>query len=138
LKVLLDTDVLLDVALARPNYGPESRAVVEWCYHLPQTAVVAWHTISNLFYLLRAARSDSVARAFIHELMDFVDVAAGGRLEVRQALQLPLADFEDALQVAAALSAGSDFIITRNVRHYRRSPLPAVTPRAFLHKFSVK
>jgi predicted nucleic acid-binding protein len=53
---------------------------------------------------------------------------------VKQALTLPLRDFEDALQVAAALSGGADFIITRNIRDFGRSPLPVVTPSHFLRK----
>jgi len=126
----------MDVALGRSDFGPTSRALLEWCQQTPQMAVVAWHTISNLFYLLHAACSDSFARAFVGDLLEFMDVIAGGRTQVRQALQLEIKDFEDALQVAAALTAGVEIIVTRNRRDYRASPIPALAPVAFLRRFA--
>ncbi len=66
--------------------------------------------------------------------MQFVSVASGGREAVRQALLIPMRDFEDALQVAAALTGGAEVIVTRNRRDFARSPLPAVTPSQFLRK----
>lgn len=136
MRILLDTDVLMDVALGRPGFGPESRAVLEWCQHTPQTTVVAWHTISNLFYLLSAARSRSFARAFLGELLNFAVVASGGTESVRQALTMPMTDFEDALQVAAAISGDAGFIVTRNVADYRGSSIPALTPADFRRRFT--
>jgi predicted nucleic acid-binding protein len=138
LKILVDTDILMDVALGRGDFGPDSRAMVDWCEQTPQTAVVAWHTVSNLFYLIRAARSDSFARSFIKELLNFAAVASGGTEGVRQALALRMNDFEDALQVATAISGHADYIITRNIADYRGSVIPALTPREFLTRFATE
>jgi predicted nucleic acid-binding protein len=135
LKILLDTDVLMDVALGRADFGPDSRALLEWCEHLPQTGVVAWHTVSNLFYLLRAARSDAFTRSFLANLLNFTAVVSGGTESVRHALHAPMRDFEDALQVAAAVAGQADYIITRNVPDYRGSIVPAMRPREFVIRF---
>ncbi len=136
MKVLLDTDVLMDVALARPDFGPNSRALIEWCQHAPQTAAVAWHTMSNLFYLLGAARSSSFARLFLGHLLEFAIVASGGTESVRHALTMRMNDFENALQVAAAISIDAEFIVTRNIGDYRGSVIPVLTPRNFLLQFA--
>jgi predicted nucleic acid-binding protein len=135
LKILVDTDVLMDVALGRPDFGPDSRAVVDWCEQTPGTAVVAWHTVSNLFYLICASRSDSFARSFISDLIKVVTVTSGGTEGVRQALAIRMNDLEDALQVAAAISGSVDHIVTRNTTDYRGSVIPALTPREFLRRF---
>jgi predicted nucleic acid-binding protein len=135
LKVLLDTDVLMDVALGRPDFGPNSRAVVDWCEQTPETALIAWHTVSNLFYLICAARSDSFARSFIGDLIKVMKVTSGGTEGVRQALAMRMNDLEDALQVAAAISGRADHIITRNTADYRGSVIPALSPRQFLRRF---
>ena len=74
------------------------------------------------------------AGAFISDLVQFVSVASGGREAVRQALLIPMRDFEDALQVPAALDGGAEVIMTRDLRDFARSPLPAVTPAQFLRK----
>ena len=90
------------------------------------SACVAWHTVANIHYV--AARSGVDARGFLAALTRFVEVAAGGAEAVRYAASLPMADFEDALQVAAARAAGASHVVTRNLGDYRRSPIPAVAP----------
>ncbi|HMJ06945.1 MAG TPA: PIN domain-containing protein [Chthoniobacterales bacterium] len=135
MRLLLDTDVLLDVAMAREPFGPDSRSVLHWCHDSPHSAVLAWHTVANLYYLIAGARNDGVARQFISGLLDFSEIASTGKAAVRHALTLRMRDFEDALQVAAALSADVQFIVTRNLSDYRGSPLPAITPREFIKRF---
>jgi len=93
-----------------------------------------WHTISNVYYVLRPAQGNVTARKFISDLLAFCDVAVGGTQAVRQALTLQMNDFDDALQVAAAASACADWIVSRNVRDYRGSPIPVLQPRDFLSR----
>jgi predicted nucleic acid-binding protein len=77
-KLLLDADVLLDTALRREPFAAESDRLIQWCQETPQAALVAWHSISNLYYLLRAAHSNAGAREFITDLMRFAVVAVAG------------------------------------------------------------
>lgn len=127
MKILLDTDILLDVALRRAKFFEASAAVLEWAESEPGEAAVAWHSLSNIAYLLRPD-----AREFINGLLAFVEVPAAGTNAARQALQFPMHDFEDALQAASALFFQASYIITRNVGHYRNSPVPALPPKDFL------
>jgi predicted nucleic acid-binding protein len=129
MKILLDTDVLLDIALRREEFFEESARVLEWAEGAPGQAAVAWHSLSNLAYLIRPD-----ARPFLRELLEFVEVAAVGTDDARRALDLPLGDFEDALQVSAALAFGASFLVTRNLAHYRRAAVPAVSPVQFLKR----
>ena len=136
MKLLLDADILLDTALRREPFSAESDQVVQWCQETPHSGLVAWHSISNLYYFLRPGLGDAKTRGFISDLVQFVSVASGGTEAVRQALLIPMRDFEDSLQVAAALSGGAEVIVTRNIRDFSRSPLPAVTPGQFLRRLS--
>ncbi len=43
-----------------------------------------------------------------------------------------MADFEDALQVAATIACAADIILTRNTDEFKASTLPAMTPEEFL------
>jgi predicted nucleic acid-binding protein len=128
MKLLIDTDVLLDVALGREPHVQASAAVLKWV-EAGGKAAVASHSIANCAYLLKNARP------FLRALMQIVDVAPVGKNEGRRALDLPMTDLEDALQVAAAESWGADLIITRNLRDYRRSPIKAISPNDFVKKF---
>ncbi len=127
MRILVDTDVLLDVALGRPAFRDDSGQVLAWAEAVPGRAAVAWHSLSNLAYLVRPD-----ARPFIKDLLAFVDVAEVGTQAMRSALALSMNDLEDAMQTVAALAFESDHIVSRNTRDYRNSPVPALTPRAFL------
>ena len=130
--MLLDTDVLIDVALdRRPHSGPSSE-LLDRVERGSRRAYVAWHTVSNFYYLVTSERGDSDTRDFIAELVRFVAVAPTDTAALRYAVSLPMADFEDAMQVAAARACGARHIVTRNVRAFARSPIPALTPREAL------
>lgn len=135
MKVVVDANVLLDVALDRREFVTESKEVVVWCQQTAGSAMMAWHTVSNVYYVLRGARNDGFARRFISDMLQFGGIAGGDAEAVRRALSLAMGDFEDALQVAAAIAAHAQWIITRNVADYRGSPLPAITPRDFVRRF---
>jgi predicted nucleic acid-binding protein len=138
LKILVDTDVLLDVALDRKAFVDESSAVLEWCQQTPGGALIAWHTVSNIYYILRVARNDAKGREFVADLLGFTGVASGGTESVRHALTMRITDFEDAMQVAAAMSGNADLIVTRNVADYRHALIPAITPQEFRMRFGQK
>lgn len=130
--ILLDTDVLIDVALdRRPHAGPAVQ-LLDRIEHGAESATIAWHSVSNLYYIVAPARGGIRTRDFIVELTRFVAVAATGAEAIRYAAQLPMADFEDAMQVAAARACGARHIVTRNVRDYERSPIRAVVPQEAL------
>ena len=126
--ILLDTDVLIDVALDRHPHSEPASALLDRLEHGAESAAIAWHTVSNFYYLVAPARGGADTREFIVELIRFVDVAVTGTEAVRYAAALPMEDFEDALQVAAARACSARHIVTRNVRDYRRSPIPAIDP----------
>lgn len=126
MKVLLDTDILLDVALRRAEFVNDSAAVLSWAEANPGSAAVAWHSIANLAHLIRPD-----GREFIRDLLEFVDVAGVDTDDMRAALGFPMKDLEDAMQASAALAFGARHIITRNLPDYRKSPVPALNPSAF-------
>ena len=94
---------------------------------------VLWQIRSGKFFSLH-----QLAREVVTGLLTWTRVATTGHNDAVQALQLPMADFEDALQVSAAQACGADYIITRNGRDFVKSPLPALSPEEFLARHPVK
>ena len=130
--ILIDTDVLIDLALDRdPHAGPASE-LLDYLEIRHRRAFVAWHSLSNFYYLVAPARGRQSTREFLVGLTRFLAVAPSDTDALRFAAQLPMKDFEDALQVAAARACGASFIATRNTGDYRRSPIPALSPSAVL------
>jgi predicted nucleic acid-binding protein len=130
MKILVDTNILLDVAQVRAEFFADSEKVLRWCEANPGSGMVAWHSISNLNYVLR--KNPQQAREYIEDLVEFLEVVQTGTPQVKHALVLLMTDFEDALQVSAAVAGGVDVIVTRNARHFRGSPVPVQTPAEFL------
>ena len=130
--ILLDTDVLIDVALDRRPYANFASELLDRIEHGAESACIAWHSVSNLYYIVAPARGGASTRDFIVELTRFVGVAITDTETLRYAAALPMADFEDAMQVAAARACGARHIVTRNVRDYERSPIRAVDPQEAL------
>ncbi len=130
MKLLLDINIILDVVFDRPG-EPASSALIATCSQQNQ-ARLAWHSVSTLSYLIEREKDAATARAVIADLLAWAQVTTTGHSNALQALQLPMADFEDALQVAAAQACGAKYIITRNVRDFMKSPITAITPEKFL------
>jgi predicted nucleic acid-binding protein len=129
-RILIDTDVLLDVALNRRPYVEDSAEVLRWA-EKGGAACVAWHSLSNCAYLLA-----NDGREFLATLLDLVDVAPTSRQEAQSALHFPMKDLEDALQAEAALAWKAEYVITRNLKDYRHSPVPALSPPQFIAQLS--
>lgn len=132
--ILIDTDVLIDLALDRAPHAEPAAELLTRLERRTRRGFVAWHTLSNFYYLVSPSRGREDVRSFLADLTRFVVVAPTDTEALRYATDLPLGDFEDALQVAAAVSCGAAFIATRNVRDFRRSPVPARTPVELLEE----
>jgi predicted nucleic acid-binding protein len=130
--VLIDTDVLIDVALDRRPFSDSAGRLLDAVQERHADGYVAWHSISNFYYMVAPRKGSPRAKEFIHDLLQFVDVSLTGTRDVFYAIRLPMADFEDALQSAAAVPCHADVIATRNFRDYKNSPVPARTPQAVL------
>ena len=128
MRLLIDCDVLLDVCLARDPHFESSGAVIRWAQHHPGRAAVAWHSCSNLAYLAPG----KLSRSFLRDLVEFVVIPPLDTRSLLAALDLPMSDLEDAMQVAAAQKFSATKIATRNLTHFSKSPVPAVHPKELL------
>ena len=133
MRLLIDINVLLDVALQRPG-APASARLLTLCGRQHE-GWLAWHSIATLACLIERQQSAISGRDFIRGLLVWADVAKTGRSDAQAALELPMRDFDDALQAAAAMACGAQFIITRNERDFKTSPVPALNPDAFLRQY---
>ena len=113
---------------AREPHAQHSAAVLRRA-EAGGSAAVAWHTLTHCAYVLEGG-----GRPFLERLLRLVEVAPVGSADARRALGLPMSNIDDACQAAAALAWAADVIVTRNLAHYRRSPVRALSPAAFIKK----
>ncbi len=135
MKLLIDTDVLIDVALNRIPHSQYSGRILDSAQQKFFEAFIAWHSIANFYYLVSSPKSNKKAKEFIGDLLKFVRIAPTRTEDAVFALKLPVSDFEDALQIAAAKVCDAKFVLTRNIKHFRKSPIPALTPKGFCEHY---
>jgi predicted nucleic acid-binding protein len=128
IRALLDTDVILDLVLARAPFVEDAAAL--WIENEQRrfAAYVAPITPINVFYIVRKIKGAAVAHEAVDILVATLHVCAIDQQVLRSALSISMADYEDAVQVAAATSHQLDAIVTRNIKDYTNAPIP-VFPR---------
>ena len=127
-RILIDLNVILDVVQARVPHHRISAAVLAAAEQGFVEGWIAAHSVTTLYYLYARSRSQATARATLTMVLEFLRVAPVDEAVIRKALALPYQDFEDAVQMAAALAIGATCIVSRNVKDFRHGPLPVYTP----------
>ena len=135
MKIVLDTNVVLDVLLERkPFSGPAAR-IFGLAEQSEITGILCATTVTTIDYLLNQSTSPAAARQILWNLLSLFEVAAVNRLVIERALRSAIRDFEDAIIDEAGQLAGADCIVTRNGQDFLRSPLRVLDPREFLAQF---
>ena len=129
-RILLDTNILLDVVLARKPHAEAGEALWEMIEEHNAEGRLAAHAITTFYYLLRKERDHVRAKHAVHSLLQVFKVATVDGPVIHEAFQMPGSDFEDCVTAAAAHRSGCAFIVTRDPRGFRASPVEAVTPQA--------
>jgi len=81
-----------------------------------------------LFYLIAKDKSPEQARVTITSMLQFLKIAPVDQATIEQALTFPYRDFEDAVQMAAAMRIHADYLLTRNVKDFQPAPLVVIQP----------
>lgn len=132
MKLLLDINVLLDVVLAREPWAEAAAHLLSAVEAGRASGVVAGHTLTTIHYIVGQKEGRAKATQAVSDLLRILDVVPIERTDFHQAMVLDMNDFEDAVQAAAALKVDAGYIVTRNERDFRSSPVPAMQPSAVL------
>ena len=127
MRLLLDTNVLLDIVLERLPWASEGALLLDAIERGQATGYMASHAVTTLYYVIGRARDRRVATTAVSDLLGLLHVVPLDTHDFQHALVLGLTDFEDAVQAAASLKIGADYIVTRNEKDFAGAP---VTPRS--------
>ena len=128
LKALIDLNIVLDVLQKRNPFYETSASILASAETGRIQGYLAAHSITTLFYLIQKDKSRAEARATITSLLQFLTIAPVDQTTIEQALNLDYQDFEDAVQMIAAVHCKADCLITRNSRDYQPALLPVFQP----------
>jgi len=125
-------NVVLDVVQKREPHYAASAAVLACVVTGQCQGALPAHAVTTLYYLVVRYQNKKKAGETVSWLLRYFDIAPVGHEELLRAHALQWPDFEDAVVAVSAAAACCDWIVTRNLRDFADSPVPAVTPEEFL------
>lgn len=134
MRALIDTNILMDVFFEREPHVKASAKLWQACEDGTCEGFISPLTPVNIYYIAQKRISKSEARKLVAETLKVFSVAPIGANELQEALQSRTVDYEDAVQISAAVASGLDAVVTRNASDYANSPLPVYSPDEFLEQ----
>ena len=135
MKVLIDTNILLDVLYNRPGLIGTSKTVWKLCEAGKLDGTVCALSVVNISCIMRKQLTPLQVRAVVKELDVIFRISGLEAADLRMANLLPMNDVEDAVQAACAQRVGAQFIVTRNLKDFSNSPVSAIKPEELLAMF---
>jgi predicted nucleic acid-binding protein len=133
-KILIDTNIVLDLLLERDPFVETAIALFQQIELGNLEGAIAATTITNIFYIIRKTEGRDVTLAAIHRLLIGLQFCNVDRQTVETALSLGLKDFEDSIQLACATLNQLDGIVTRDHQDFMGSNLPIYSPDELLNQ----
>jgi predicted nucleic acid-binding protein len=127
-KVLVDTNVVLDVLLDRQPFAKSAARIFAFVEESKIEGFLCATTVTTVDYLLGQALAPAKARQALRQLLHLFEIAPVNRPVLEQALQSRISDFEDAVLEQSARLVGADAIATRNVRDFEKSSVTVFDP----------
>ena len=134
MRALIDGNVLLDVLQNRTEHVDASAKVWKLCETDLMEGYVSALTFADLVYIMRKELTPEKIRDVLKKLTLIFHLTDLSASDMVKAADMLWDDYEDAIQAATAERVHAEAIITRNIRDFRQSPVPALTPREFLER----
>lgn len=128
MKALIDTNIIIDILGKREPFYQDALHVFRLCELRRLEGVVSATSITDIAYILRKFAPPEAVMDSLKTLLAIMDIASVTKADILSAMELPMPDFEDAVQAACAKRIKADVIITRNIKDFRGSPVKAVMP----------
>lgn len=137
MKILLDTNIILDIALERQPYFDKSEQVLSLVEQQHLLGYVSASTFSDLYYIIRKSKGREAALDFLRRIATVCQIAVVNQAAISMALAANFRDFEDAIQYSTAVINQLDAIVTRNTQDFTNVTLPILTPTQLIEELGI-
>lgn len=137
MKILFDTNVIVDVLQQRQPWFPKASELVMAVAEEKITGCLTAKQITDLYYFSRRQFSgqpdaELKARAIIEKLLSLFELIDTQASDCLNALAINNGDYEDSVLISAARRTAVDYIVTRNRRHFQDSGVRISDPGILL------
>ena len=135
MRILIDTNIILDIMQKREPFFTDSYRVLRGAIESDTECLIFASSATDIFYMLRKSLgSAQAAKDQLEQLAQLVTFADVQGMDIHTALMRAMPDFEDAVVDAVAERSGASYIVTRNIKDFAGSVVPAILPADFLKK----
>ncbi len=128
MKILIDTNIILDVLCNRKDFAEDSLKVFKYCEAHQITGYTSALSIPNIVYIMRKELDQNRIREILTSLTAIFSVVDLRETDLMKAAELEFGDYEDALQSICASRIKANYIVTRNIKDFTNSIVPAIKP----------
>ena len=128
MKILIDTNVILDVLCNRKEFIEDSLKVFKYCEANQITGYISALSIPNIVYIMRKELDNERIKEILATLTTIFSVVDLRQNDLIKAADLDFSDYEDALQCVCASRVKANYIVTRNIKDFKNSSVPAIKP----------
>ncbi len=134
MKVLIDTNIILDVLCNRKEFAENSAKVFKLCEIKKIAGYISALSIANIVYIMRKELNAEKVKEILEKLSLIFEIADLKADDLKRASTLNFNDFEDAIQSTQASRIKANYIITRNVKDYNNSKVAAIKPSELIER----
>ena len=135
MKVIIDTNILIDYFQDRKLYADSAEAILRLCSINEIDGYISALSIPNLVYIMRKELTQDKIKKVLSTVEIVLTIEDLKAEDISEALNTGMDDFEDSLQSVFAKRIGADYIITRNEKDFKNSEVPPISPIDFINKF---
>ena len=133
MRILVDTNVFIDIYLKRDPFYNDSKNAIQMAYSKSDRVFFSSSSVTDIYYnMCRFFHNTEIAFNCIADLVKNVKVATVNERHIKEALISNIKDFEDAVVAVVAKNIEADYILTRNIKDFANSSVKAITPAEFL------
>ena len=135
MKALIDTCVIVDILQKRDLFYPAAMEILLAVSNKKCTGILTAKSITDIYYILRRSiHNEQEVRKLIRVFFTLFEVVDTYSIDCELALSSTIKDYEDAIMVETGSRVGAECIVTRNMKDYKLSSLPVLSPDQFLEE----
>ncbi len=134
MKVLIDTNIILDVLCNRDDFADYSAKIFKLCEVKKITGYISALSIPNIVYIMRKELDSDKVKEILDKLTLIFSIVDLKGDDLKKATMLDFKDYEDAIQSAQANRIKANYIITRNLKDFTNSKVTAIKPSELIDR----
>ncbi len=134
MKILFDTNIILDVLLDRKPFSEIAGILISEVERGRLKGFLGATTVTTLYYLIKKAVGRNKAERAVGQLFDLFTITPVDKKILQKALTSGFQDYEDAVLYESALEQKVQSIVSRDIKGFKSAEIPVYTPEELYHR----